>query len=139
AVSYFNRARAAELLEFFEKTYPNSAHLPRMQYQALEALKAYGRWETLAHRGTAFMERHPRALETPSAGILVADAYGNLKNETEELKVYSRLLDLLNAQPHRFVVGPKVLSRGQRDPSSTAADDALSTNPVDAAGVDAPS
>src|SRR6185436_10932576 len=30
-------------------------------------------------------------------------------------------------------------SRGQRDPSSTAADDALSTNPVDAAGVDAPS
>ena len=59
AVSYFNRAKAPELLEFFEKTYPNSAHLPRMQFQALEALKAYGRWETLAQRGTAFMDRIP--------------------------------------------------------------------------------
>jgi hypothetical protein len=76
-----------------------------MQFQALEALKAYGRWETLAQRGTAFMDRYPRAVETPSAGILVADAYANLKNETEEFKVYSRLLDLLNAQPHRFVAG----------------------------------
>ncbi|HEU0007669.1 MAG TPA: hypothetical protein VFS12_16910, partial [Terriglobia bacterium] len=139
AVSYFNRARAAELLEFFEKTHPSSAHLPRMQFQALEALKAYGRWETLAQRGTAFMERHPRALETPSAGILVADAYANLKNETEEFKVYSRLLDLLNAQPHRFVAGPKVVGREQKDPSKTTADDALSTTPVDAAGVDVPS
>ena len=114
AVSYFNRAKAAELLEFFEKTYPNSAHLPRMQFQALEALKAYGRWETLAQRGTAFMDRHPRALETPSAGILVADAYANLKNEAEEFKVYSRLLDLLNAQPHRFVAGPKVVEQRAR-------------------------
>jgi len=131
AASYFNRARAAELLEFFEKSYANSAHLPRMQFQALEALKAYGRWETLAQRGTAFMERHPRALETPSAGILVADAYANLKNEAEEFRVYSRLLDLLNAQPHRFVAGPKVAVREQRDLSATT--------PVDAAGVDVPS
>ncbi len=139
AVSYFNRAKAAELLEFFEKTYPNSAHLPRMQFQALEALKAYGRWETLAQRGTAFMERHPRALETPSAGILVADAYANLKNETEEFKVYSRLLDLLNAQPHRFVAGPKVRNVSQPDPSSTATDDVVSTTPVEASGFDVPS
>lgn len=131
AVSYFNRSRAAELLGFFEKSYPNSAHLPRMQFQALEALKAYGRWETLAQRGTAFLERHPRAIETPSAGILVADAYANLKNEAEEFKVYSRLLDLLNAQPHRFVAGPKAPALQQSE--------ADSTTPVDAAGVDVPS
>src|SRR5262245_15441115 len=119
AVSYFNRARAAELLEFFEKTYPNSAHLSRMQFQALEALKAYGRWETLAQRGTAFMERHPKALETPSAGILVADVYANLKNEAEEFKVYTRLLDLLNAQPHRFVAGPKARDGENSEPATT--------------------
>ena len=139
AVSYFNRAKAAQVLEFFERSYPNSTRLPRMQFQALEALKAYGRWETLAQRGTAFMERHPRALEAPSAGILVADAYANLKNETEEFKVYSRLLDLLNAQPHRFVAGPKVAVREEGDASSTAAVDAAdnpSTAPADAAGVD---
>ena len=139
AVSYFNRAKAAELLEFFEKTYPNSAHLPRMQFQALEALKAYGRWETLAQRGTAFMDRHPRALETPSAGILVADAYANLKNEAEGFRVYSQLLDLLNEQPHRFVAGLKTVSREQRDPSSTTPVDTVSTTPVDASGIDVPS
>lgn len=103
AVSYFNRARAAELLEFFESAYPNSARLPRMQYQALEALKAYGRWETIAQRGAAFLDRHPEALEAPAAGILVADAFANLKNEAEEFKVYDRLLTLLNSRPHRFV------------------------------------
>jgi len=140
AVSYFNRAKAAELLEFFEKSYPNSAHLPRMKFQALEALKAYGRWETLALRGTAFMERHPKALETPSAGILVADAYANLKNETEEFKVYSRLLDLLNVQPHRFVAGPKVRNAGRVDSSSNGAaareQTDTSTTPVEASGFD---
>jgi hypothetical protein len=138
AVSYFNRARAAELLELFERTYPNSERLPRMQYQALEALKVYGRWETLAQRGAAFMDRHPRALETPSAGILVADAYANLKNETEEFKVYSRLLDLLNARPHRFVAVPKTAVREQAEGSSTSASD-TSTTPVEAGGFDTPS
>jgi len=103
AVSYFNRARAAELLEFFERSYPNSTRRPRMQYQALEALKAYGRWEMVTKRGALFLERYPNTLETPAVGLLMADAFANLKNEAEEFQVYRRLLDLLNAQPHRFV------------------------------------
>src|SRR5262249_33830757 len=35
AIAYFNRARAAEILEFFEKTFPQSKYLPRMHYQSL--------------------------------------------------------------------------------------------------------
>lgn len=129
AVSYFNRARAGELLEFFEKSYPNSARLPRMHFQALEALKAYGRWETLAQRGAAFMERYPQVLETPSAGILVADAYANVKNEAEEFKVYRRLLDLLNAQPHRFVMPQPVTRESSEGEASVgAADEAGSSS-----------
>ena len=68
----------------------------------------------------------------------MADAYANLKNEAEEFKVYSRLLDLLNAHPHRFVAGPKTVSRGQRDPSSTTPVDA-STTPGEADSLAIPS
>ena len=74
AVSYFNRARAAELLEFFQKTYPASSRLPRMEYQNLETLKAYGRWETITQRGAVFLKTYPDALEAPAVGTLMADA-----------------------------------------------------------------
>jgi tetratricopeptide (TPR) repeat protein len=108
AIAYFNRAHAAELLEFFETSFPNSTKLARMQYQALEALKAYGRWETIVQRGADFLIRHPESLEAPAVGLLMADAYANLKNDTEEFKVYDRLLTLLNSRPHRFVANPQM-------------------------------
>lgn len=133
AVPYFNRARAAELLEFFEKSYPNSARLPRMQYRSLEALKAYGRWETITQKGGRFLERYPNALETPAVGLLMADAFANLKNEAEEFKVYSRLLDALNARPHRFWLRGQAGSSGGRGEGSSSEDQA--TTPADAGSV----
>ncbi|MEW5974493.1 MAG: hypothetical protein AB1898_01685 [Acidobacteriota bacterium] len=106
AVSYFNRSKASQLLAAFEATYPQSEHLARMRYQALEALKGYGQWKTVAQRGQKLLDQHPASVEAPSAGILVAEAYANLGQAADEFKAYDRLLQLLNRQPHRFPYQP---------------------------------
>ena len=102
SVAYFNRRRSAEILEVFEKTFPASKHLPRMQYQALEVLKGYGQWETIVQHGRRFLDTHVSTLEAPSVGILVADALAQEGKQGEELETYRRILEVLNQRPHKF-------------------------------------
>ncbi|HZD95098.1 MAG TPA: hypothetical protein VE133_12635, partial [Candidatus Sulfotelmatobacter sp.] len=95
AVPYFHRSRAAELIVFFDKRFPNSASRPELHARLIEAYANYGEDAAVLSSGKDFLGAFPSAAQRNQVALLMADAYARAGNFKGEFAIYDKLLQEL--------------------------------------------
>ncbi len=105
SAAYFHRAKAAELLAEFDKSFPASPRRAPLHAALIEAYAAYNDAATVINRGEAFLKQFPRAAERVAVSLRVAEAHARLKRLDREFQVYDALLKELAAQAEGVPLG----------------------------------
>ena len=107
AVSYFHRARAAELLALFDTRFTNSQRRTSLRAKLIEAYAASGANDGVIAEGRRFWTAYPRAAERTRVGLLVAEAHARKNEINEEFATYDLLLRELAATAGGVPLGEK--------------------------------
>ncbi len=110
AVSYFHRARAAELLVLLDKTAPNSPSLPDLHAKLLEFYAANSQSEAVLKGGRQFLDAFPRSPDRTRVALLMAEAYARLGRTQDEFAIYDAALQELAAQSAQMPLGKALLN-----------------------------
>ena len=112
SVSYFHRAKAAELLQLMEKRFPNSQHLPTLHSMLLQAYARHGENDEVIKRGRQFLSANPGSAARTEVWLLIADAHARRGQIPQEFTVYDALLRELASNANNVPLG----SAGQAIP-----------------------
>ena len=92
AVTYFHRAKAAELADELERRFPASARRAPLQAKLIEAYASYGESAAVIRQGSAFLKAFAKGPERVDVALAMADAYARTNARTQEFAVYDALL-----------------------------------------------
>lgn len=92
AMPYFRRAKAAELLAEYDRSFPNGAARARLHFQLIDAYAKHGKSEVVIQRGREYLTRFPSTAERTSVWLAIAEAHARLGQTKEEFAVYDSLL-----------------------------------------------
>ncbi len=107
AVSYFHRARAAELVTLFDAKFPNSPRRAELHAAILEFYASYGESDAVIKRGKEFLSNFPNASQRTSVALLMADAYSRTGKSQEEFAIYDSVLQELAAKADGVPLGSR--------------------------------
>ena len=105
AVSYFHRARAAELLALLDKNFPSAASRPELHAKLLEFYAENGQSEAVLQGGKEFLAAFPKSTERTGVALLMADADARLGKAQDEFAIYDAVLQKLAAQADKMPMG----------------------------------
>ena len=105
AAAYFHRARAAELVELFDRQFPKSADRPALHARLIEAYAVYGESDGVIRHGRNFLNAFPSAPQRASVALTMADAYARKGQPREEFALYDALLKELAAKADGVPLG----------------------------------
>ncbi len=105
AVSYFHRARAAELLAVLDRNFPNSERRPELHAKLLEFYSNSAQSEAVLRGGKEFLAAFPKSPERTQVGLLMADAEERLQRPQDEFAIYDAILLELSAQAEKMPLG----------------------------------
>jgi predicted Zn-dependent protease len=105
SVAYFQRARAAEMLDLFDKRFPQSTVRSGLHASLIQTFADYGDDNAIVTVGRAFLTAFPKAPERNTVALLVADAYARGDKVTEEFAIYDQLLRELAAKARGVPLG----------------------------------
>ncbi|MBI3682375.1 MAG: tetratricopeptide repeat protein [Acidobacteria bacterium] len=92
AVPYFQRVRAAELLELFERRFPQSQQRAPLRSRLIEAFAIHGDSDAVLAAGSRFLSDFPAHSSRMQVSLLMADAHARKSHTKEELAIYDALL-----------------------------------------------
>jgi predicted Zn-dependent protease len=90
--SYFNRARAAQLLALLDESFPAAAERSALHARLLEYYAGAGESEAVIRSGHEFLVAFAKAPERTRISLLMADAYSRAGNSREEYAIYDAAL-----------------------------------------------
>lgn len=105
AVSYFHRARAAELLALLDKNFPNAESRPELHAKLFEFYAENGQSEAVLQGGKEFLAAFPKSTERTRVALLMADADARLGKSQDEFVIYDAVLQELAAQADKMPLG----------------------------------
>ena len=108
SVSYFHRAKAAELIRLFDSRFPASAERPRLNARLIDAYATYGDNDGVIRRGREFLNAFPKAGERTEVAIAMADAYARKNQTAQEFAIYENLLKELASAADGVPIGEAV-------------------------------
>ena len=112
ALTYFHRARASDLLHLFDAQFPKSPRRAVLHAQLIAAYASYGDNEGVLRAGRQFLAALPKAPESTTVALLMADAYAREDKPEQELAVYDEVLKELGARsPQYAAVLDRYISR----------------------------
>ena len=111
AVAYFHRARAAELLERFDRRFASSAKRPTLHLKLLEAYATYGDNDGVIDGCQGFLSAFTDSPQRTKVALLLAEAYARAEQVELEFQTYDALLNELAAKADRVPLG----STGRRN------------------------
>ena len=111
AAAYFHRARAAELLERFDRRFAGSARRPALHLKLLEAYATYGDNDGVIDGCREFLSAFPDSPQRTKVALLLAEAYARAEQVELEFQTYDALLNELAARADRVPLG----STGERN------------------------
>ena len=98
AVSYFHRAGAAQLIERFQKEFPNAkAQEEELSTKLFSAYGVYGQDDTLLAQLPGYLARHPQAKGYVELALMLGDVYARKHRQADEFALYDALLKELAA------------------------------------------
>lgn len=118
AVSYFHRARGAELLALLDQKFPHAADRPELHAKLLDYYATIGRSDAVLSGGKRFLADFPTATERLTVSLLMAEAHQNLKQPQFEFAIYDKLLQDLAKDAEGMPLG--VASTGIEDARMSA-------------------
>ena len=92
AVSYFHRAKAAQLDQLFEQRYPKSERRAGLRAKLIQAYATYGDTKAVIDNGRLFLTAFPAAPRRTEVALLMADGYARLNQTDNEFALYRQLL-----------------------------------------------
>jgi tetratricopeptide (TPR) repeat protein len=92
AISYFHRARAAELLALLGQKFPNAADRPELHAKLLDYYATIGRSDAVLAGGKRFLADFPHAAQRLTVSLLMAEAHQHLNQPQAEFAIYDKLL-----------------------------------------------
>src|SRR5215467_4790206 len=101
AVSYFHRARAAELLTLLDKSFSNAPSRPELHVKLLEYYSNNGQSEAVLQGGKEFLAAFPKSPQRTQVALLMADADARLQRTQDEFAIYDSVLAELATQVDR--------------------------------------
>src|SRR5262249_2079021 len=124
AMPYFQRARGAELLELFERRFPNAARRGQLRASAVEAYSIHGATDAVLTSGTRYLRDFPNEGMRVNVSLLIAYAHAKKNQEKEELAIYDALLAELAQRAEGMPLGEGIVvqigqqqaTRGPRSP-----------------------
>ncbi|MFZ0908835.1 MAG: tetratricopeptide repeat protein [Candidatus Acidiferrales bacterium] len=105
AVSYFHRARAAELLALLDKNFPNAPSRPELHEKLLDFYSDNAQSEAVLKGGKEFLAAFPNATGRTTVALLMADADARLDKTQDEFAIYDSILQELAAKSYRMPLG----------------------------------
>jgi predicted Zn-dependent protease len=105
AVSYFHRARAAELLTQIDQRFPDDPARPQLHASLMEADGVYGDTASVIREGTAILAQFPHFAGRVHVALQLASAYDRTHQVDKELAIYQDLLKELAAQADGVPLG----------------------------------
>ncbi len=105
AVSYFHRARAAELLAQIDQRFPDDPARPLLHASLMEAYSVYGDNASVIREGTAILAQFPHFAGRVHVALQLADAYERTRQVDKEFAIYQDLLKELAAQAEGIPLG----------------------------------
>ena len=115
SIAYFQRARAADMVDLFDRRFPKSAERASLHASLIQAYATYGDDANILRSGRAFVTSFPGAKQRVSVGLLMADAYARQNDERDEFAIYDQLLRELGAQarglPLKTAAAPQTATR----------------------------
>ncbi len=119
AVSYFHRASASRLLDELKQQFPNSRRTPELEAKLFGAYAVYGQYGAVIQSVPAWLQRNKNSPEYVDTALLLADAYIQKQDTTDELALYDRLLTELADKSDHMPIGPGGLVRNTVLPAQT--------------------
>ena len=104
-VPYFHRSRAAELLAVLDTKYPNSPQRPELHTTMLQFYAGTGQSDAVIQGGREFLASFPNAPQRTTVALLMADAYAQKNDTTNEFAIYDSVLKELAAQAQNVPLG----------------------------------
>ncbi len=108
AVPYFHRSRAAELVAFLDKRFPNSAARPELHAKLIETYANYGENSAVITAGREFLASFPNATQRNQVALLTANALARTGNTKEEFAIYDSMLQELARKSEGIPLGEHV-------------------------------
>jgi cellulose synthase operon protein C len=105
SVSYFHRARAADLVALFEARFPGSPRRAGMDATLIATYAAYGESDAVIDRGSRFLTAFPDAEGRTAVTLAMADAYARKERVADEFAAYDRLLQELAVRADKVPLG----------------------------------
>ncbi len=121
AVSYFHRARAAQLVTLFDAKFPSSARRAELHVALLEFYATSGESESVIKGGKEFLANFPKASQRAPVALLMADAYSRTGKTQEEFTIYDSVLQELAAKADRIPLGARVSQAENYSPAGNRA------------------
>ena len=114
SVAYFHRARAAELIEIIDQSFPRAPARTELHAKLLTVYGTYGDNVSVIRRGKHFLATFPNAPQRTSVGLTTAEALARENKTAEEFTIYDLLLEELAVKAGRMPIGKTTrLSAGQ--------------------------
>ncbi len=108
AVPYFHRSRAAELVAFLDKRFPNSPARPELHARLIEVYANYGENNAVISAGREFLTLFPAAGQRDQVALLTANALARTGNTKEEFAIYDSMLQELARKAEGIPLGEHV-------------------------------
>jgi predicted Zn-dependent protease len=108
AISYFHRARAAELLALLDEKFPEAARRAELHAKLLEFYASNAQSEAVLKGGQEFLANFPKATERTRVALLMADADARLHKSQDEFAIYDSILQELAAGADQIPLGSGV-------------------------------
>ncbi|MBI4910363.1 MAG: hypothetical protein HY820_42490 [Acidobacteria bacterium] len=109
AVPYFQRARASELIDLFERRFPRSNRRAALRYALLSAYAVHGEDDAVISGGRRFLTDFPTQAQRTNVSLLVADSYARKNQVPPELAMYDALLAELAKRAEGMPLGVGLL------------------------------
>ncbi len=122
AVSYFHRAKAAELLAQLDTRFPRNARRPELHAALVEAYAAYGSDAGVIADGVKFLAEFRDAPQRLDVALRMAESYARTRRERDEFALYDSLLKDLGTRAGNVPLGtaaaaPAPLAEDQDNPA----------------------
>lgn len=111
AEAYFRRARGAQLLELFERRFPQSPRRAALRFQMIQAYFNHGANDAVIQAASQFLASFPNHQARIQVSTLLADSYARKGQFREELAVYDTLLEELAKRAQGVPLGEGVVAR----------------------------
>lgn len=115
-ISYFHRAKAAALIGLLEQQYPTAPQLATLQASLLQAYSTYGLNDAVIAGCRKFLKRYPKSSERVKVALLEAESHARKQQVTEEMAVYSALLQELGAASDHVPLGRQIAAPRRQAP-----------------------